>query len=205
MLPSLSAIPYELFYRWGLYRVAWHMDGPLPTLATWQSEGLLPGTTALDIGCGAASNGLFLARRGYEVTAVDFAPTAVKLATRRAAREGLSLKARVCDVTRGDATLGTFDLLFDRECLQDLKAPAARRAYARVARSWLAPKGALVVASWLYRTEAERRRFFPTARLPADEIPSLFDDLTLEAREQQERRLYGVTGVHCVYRFRAPA
>ena len=44
----------------------------------------LPGGTALDLGCGAGTNALKLADRGWSVIGVDWAEHAVELATRSA-------------------------------------------------------------------------------------------------------------------------
>jgi trans-aconitate methyltransferase len=54
-----------------------------------------PGT-ALDAGCGTGADAVWLANRGWRVTAVDVSPTAVESARRRAG--GLDIEWRVADV-----------------------------------------------------------------------------------------------------------
>jgi 2-polyprenyl-3-methyl-5-hydroxy-6-metoxy-1,4-benzoquinol methylase len=205
MCISLRALPYEAFYRVGLHRVTWHRDDPMPEVVEWHEAGKLAGASALEIGAGAASNALWLARQGLSATAVDFSPRAVELARGRGVRERVALETRLVDVTRGDRALGRFDIIIDRECLQDLKHPVQRSRYAHNVRTWMAEGAALVIATWVYRSEAEKRRRFPTARLADTEVPRLFPDLTLQERRLESRRLFGFSGSHAIFLLRRAA
>jgi D-alanine-D-alanine ligase len=51
---------------------------------------LLPGCSALDVGCGYGRHALHLARRGFEVTGLDLSGTLLREAAVRARAEGLS-------------------------------------------------------------------------------------------------------------------
>lgn len=51
--------------------------------------GLKPGMRVLDMGCGPGRHSLELARRGMQVTGVDFTPPFIEFATKQAATEGL--------------------------------------------------------------------------------------------------------------------
>jgi 2-polyprenyl-3-methyl-5-hydroxy-6-metoxy-1,4-benzoquinol methylase len=159
----------------------------------------------LELGAGAASNALWLARRGFEAVAVDFSPRAVAIAKARAVREGLALDARIVDVTRGDDTLGRFDVVVDRECLQDLKRAEDRAAYARHVLRWMNPRAALVIASWVFRDERAARRPFPTSRLPLGEVPRLLPELEVEHVQVETRRLYGFSSEHATFLLRRSA
>jgi 2-polyprenyl-3-methyl-5-hydroxy-6-metoxy-1,4-benzoquinol methylase len=154
------------------------------------------------VGAGGASNALWFARQGLSATAIDFSPRAVQIARARARRERLGLDARVVDVTRGDPSLGCFDIVADRECLQDLQRSEARAAYARNVLQWLAPGAAFVVATWIYRSDREARRRFPTARLAQDEVPRLFPELVVEECQVEERRLFGFSSAHATFLLR---
>jgi 2-polyprenyl-3-methyl-5-hydroxy-6-metoxy-1,4-benzoquinol methylase len=61
---------------------------PSPYLAR-ETGGLTPGT-ALDAGCGAGAEAIWLASRGWHVTAADIAPEALALAAERATNSGVS-------------------------------------------------------------------------------------------------------------------
>jgi tellurite methyltransferase len=71
---------------------------PVPILA--EIAGDLPPGRALDLACGTGRNALWLAQRGWKVTAVDGAPTAVETVLCRARELGLSVEARVADLEK---------------------------------------------------------------------------------------------------------
>jgi SAM-dependent methyltransferase len=91
---------------------------------------LRPGR-ALDLGCGTGTNCLYLARRGWHATGIDFVGSAVARANAKLRRAGsLPGSARFIrgDVTALDAlSIGEpFNLLFDLGCFHGL--PVERRA-----------------------------------------------------------------------------
>ena len=57
-----------------------------------------PGTRLLDLGCGAGTNSLFLARSGFVVSGMDIADGAIAAARERAVKAGLEVDFRVGDV-----------------------------------------------------------------------------------------------------------
>jgi SAM-dependent methyltransferase len=69
--------------------------GPDDLLAA-QTSTLTPGR-ALDIGCGAGANAVWLAERGWKVTAVDFAKAAIEQARRLAGDRGVDVEFVVAD------------------------------------------------------------------------------------------------------------
>ena len=70
-------------------------------------EGLEPGR-ALDIACGEGRNAIWLARQGWEVTAVDFSPVGIEKAWQLS--DGVEVEWVVADVTLYEPTT-TFDLV----------------------------------------------------------------------------------------------
>ncbi len=95
----------------------------VPLLDRLLDEGRLPGGRAIDLGCGVGTEAVLLARRGFDVTGVDFSPTAVRLARRRAAADGVDVEFIVDDLTRLRHVHGTFDLLVDIGTLNDIRGP----------------------------------------------------------------------------------
>ena len=58
-----------------------------------------PYGTALDLGCGSGIWAVELARRGWQVTGVDFVPKALRRARARAKEAGVELRLLEGDVT----------------------------------------------------------------------------------------------------------
>lgn len=75
---------------------------------------------AIDIGCGTGTNVLTLARAGWRVTGVDFAPRAISLAKRKVKEAGVQAELKVADATKLDGISGPFDLAFDLGCFHGI-------------------------------------------------------------------------------------
>lgn len=112
-----------------------------------------PGTRWLDVGCGAGTNALWLAERGFRAVGVDLAPGAVAAAgRRRKARK----ETRASGFVTGDALAlpfrnGSFGAGSDIGCFHTLPIPR-REEYAHELSRVLAP-GALYLMSWIAREE----------------------------------------------------
>lgn len=104
-------------------------------------EGLAPGR-ALDLACGEGRHAIFLAKRGWNVTGVDFSEVAIARARERAAKEGLDVELRQQDVLDYDPDPGAFDLVL--VVFLQLRAHELRRVLARAAAA-LAPGGTLLL------------------------------------------------------------
>lgn len=74
--------------------------------------------SVLELGCGAGDVALLFADRGYSVSGIDIAPTAIEWASEKAKNRGLKAEFVVGEVTDlgrwGD---GTFDIVIDGHCL----------------------------------------------------------------------------------------
>lgn len=79
-----------------------------------------PAGRAIDLGCGTGTNVIALAKAGWQVTGVDFAPRAIRMAKNKAKRAKIEADLRVGDVTRLDKIAGPFDLALDIGCFHSL-------------------------------------------------------------------------------------
>lgn len=69
--------------------IPWEANIPEPYLVSTIDSGItIMPKTALDIGCGMGTNSIFLAERGFEVTAVDLSKVAIDAAKVRARNAG---------------------------------------------------------------------------------------------------------------------
>lgn len=72
----------------------------------------------LDIACGEGRNALFLARRGYRVTAIDISDVGISKGERQARLEGLSIDFRIMDLDVEPLPEGPFHLILNMNYLK---------------------------------------------------------------------------------------
>jgi cyclopropane fatty-acyl-phospholipid synthase-like methyltransferase len=128
----------------------WFDPGPSPQIVRAVAARFLPPRSAvLDIGCGAGSNVLYLARKRFESHGMDLSPGAVRSARERAEHERLAVDIQVGDALDIGHPAGRFGGVVDNGCFHTL--PIGRRSdYAREIARVLRPGGAFVL-SWIGR------------------------------------------------------
>jgi SAM-dependent methyltransferase len=99
-----------------------------------------PAGQALDLGCGTGTNVITLARNGWQVTGVDFAPRAIAIARRKVQEASFNVDLRVDDVTKLEGISDQFDLVLDIGCFHSLPG-AGKSDYVRNLDRLLAPGG----------------------------------------------------------------
>ncbi|MBI4790668.1 MAG: class I SAM-dependent methyltransferase [Chloroflexi bacterium] len=108
---------YELVY--GRFRAPWDIGARKELVELVETGRIKPGK-AIDLGSGTASNVVFLAKHGFDVTGVDFAAAAIELGHKRAAAAGVTVNFVQDDLTNLRHIRGAFDLLVDYGTLDDL-------------------------------------------------------------------------------------
>ena len=113
---------YELFYRIPFIPISWIFGSPQEMdeyVELVESGRIAPGR-AIDLGCGEGGNAVYLSKNGFEVTGIDFSPTAIKRARANAQTAGVEVTFFTDDLTKLRHVSGTFDLLVDFGALNDL-------------------------------------------------------------------------------------
>jgi cyclopropane fatty-acyl-phospholipid synthase-like methyltransferase len=87
---------------------------------------------ALDLGCGTGTNAIELAKRGWQVTGIDFARRAIRIAHTKAKMAGVQIDFRVADVSELPDIAGPFDLILDIGCFHSLPLTARTRYLANL-------------------------------------------------------------------------
>ena len=126
------------YKRWTLAYPSQELVGVIALL------GLDPGSIALDVGCGAGVELVFLAQHGFKAIGVDIAPRALALAAARAKEAGVEVELREASVTALPLDGDSVDLVNDRGLLQHL-SESERARYAREVARVLKPGGILIL------------------------------------------------------------
>jgi cyclopropane fatty-acyl-phospholipid synthase-like methyltransferase len=136
---SLKEEMERIYREVPLEKIPWCLeDLPQPVEDLLRSGKLKP-CKAVDLGCGAGAYTIELAKRGFEMTGVDFSEKAVDLAKERTEKAGVKCSFKVADLIR--ETVGdTFDLAFEWEVLHHV-FPEDREAYLDNVRALLNPDG----------------------------------------------------------------
>lgn len=112
-VPNLDR-DWEDHYTTG--HMPWDSGMPSSELARVLREyGVKPGR-AIELGCGTGTNAVWLAQQGFDVTAVDVAANALKVAREKSEAAGVAVNWIQADVQNFGGGMQPFDLVFDRGC-----------------------------------------------------------------------------------------
>jgi len=92
------------------YREVDRLWSPEPNAVLAELAAELPAGRALDLGAGEGRNGLWLAKRGWRVTALDVSEAALARAAQRAGEEGVDLECVEADWREYRPAASSFDL-----------------------------------------------------------------------------------------------
>lgn len=105
-------------YRTGVH--GWAAEAPCEYAVACleRLKRLVPGGRLLDLGCGEGRHALAAARMGFQVTAVDYEPLALKRARRRARQDGVTgVTFREANALALPFAASRFDAVLDYGCL----------------------------------------------------------------------------------------
>jgi SAM-dependent methyltransferase len=117
----------------------WDRGETSPALHAWLESGeLLPGRILIP-GCGYGHEAVELARRGFDVTALDIAPAPLKRLEQELKAAGVTATLVQADALDWQAD-PAFDAIYEQTCLCALD-PAHWQAYEAQLHAWLKPGG----------------------------------------------------------------
>ena len=111
-----------------------------------QRDLLKPGQKALAVADGEGRNGVWLARQGLQVHAVDFSPVAVEKARRLAARYGVTTTVECADLMTWDWGAPRFDVVVG--IFIQFVGPPARDEIFRHMKNVLLPGGLIMLEGY---------------------------------------------------------
>jgi len=149
----------------------------------WQSEGL---TKFLDLGCGLGRHSVYMAQKGFEVTAVDLSDLGLSHLNEWAAKENLNIKTTPCNMLNLPFEDSSFDCIMAYNVIYHTDTPGFIKALHEIERV-LRPGGELFItliskSTPAFQTSPECRRIDEnTVLLDEDEterdVPHFYIDI----------------------------
>ncbi len=112
-------LQWDLPYQTGAETV-WDTGHASTELKRMVEAGQIKPCRTVEIGCGVGSDAIYLAGRGFDVTAIDIAPTALNRAARKAEQAGVKVTWLLADILN-PPTLEPFDVVYDRGCYHEVR------------------------------------------------------------------------------------
>lgn len=180
---------WDLAYKDGDHLEYWESAYTPAELVTAVAAGLIPtGARALDIGCGAGSEVVFLAEQGFRAIGVDSSRQAIEIARAKAAEARVDAEFHHADATLLPVPDQSIDFASDRGCLHVI-SQESRRQYARELHRVLKPG-----ARFLLRGAAEADEEEGVLAVDASEIDRVFSSQGFSAGPIVSMTLVAVSG-----------
>lgn len=111
----------RIYHRHRPECLPWELSEPRKALVELvDSRRVVPGK-ALDLCCGAGTNPVYLAREGFQVTALDISDKAIEYATEKARKEKVFIHFVISDFLNLPIKSREFDFVFDFGCFHHVE------------------------------------------------------------------------------------
>jgi SAM-dependent methyltransferase len=149
----------------------WDLEGVTPVFE-YIAEDIKPGNLCI-IGCGRGYDAVMFSKKGFNVTAVDFAPSAINALNQLAAEELVNINTLQKDIfSLTPDYLGSFNYIIEQTCFCAIH-PTRREEYQTLVRSLLIPGGKLI-GLW-FPLDKKLDKGGPPYGTNVDEVKSIFD------------------------------
>jgi len=162
---------WDAGYRKG-HPPLWDAGLPSGELKKLVEQGTIRACRVVELGCGSGTDAVYLASKGFEVTAIDIAPTALNQAQEKARKAGVQVRWLFADVLAAPK-LDPFDFIYDRGCYHEVRDQNLA-AYQQTVRRYSRPGTRfLLLAGSINETSLD----YGPPRLAAEEIRDDFSAL----------------------------
>lgn len=174
----------------------WDLGGITPIFESIANK-IKPGNVCI-LGCGRGYDAVMFAQKGFDVTAVDFAPFAINALTKFAKKEKVKVTALQSDIfSLTPEHVNTFDYIIEQTCFCAID-PTLRQEYERLVKNLLKPGGKLI-GLW-FPLDKTIEDGGPPWGTTVDEVKSIFKngwtikqeefpDLSIESRKGREKMI----------------
>jgi len=110
----------RVYREYPLEELPWELGRPREVLVRAIESGKVKPGKALDICCGAGTNTVYMARKGFKVTGLDISSQAIKYARQKARRAGVEMRFIVGNTLDFPFEDEEFDFIFDMGCFHHI-------------------------------------------------------------------------------------
>ena len=111
----------QIYRRYPVESWGWELGKPRPILVEFVEKGLIKKGKALDLCCGAGTNTVYLAEKGFEVTAIDISPKAIEYAKEKAGQANVKINFMTQSFVDLSFKDEPFDFVFDMGCFHHVE------------------------------------------------------------------------------------
>ena len=124
----------RIYRKFPLEVLPWELGRPRKVLVDLVEKGLIPKGKALDICCGAGTNTVYLAEKGFQVTGIDISSKAVEYARKKAEQANVKINFMVQNFLKLPFKDEEFDFVFDMGCFHHVEVEDRNTFIKRVRR-----------------------------------------------------------------------
>jgi len=151
----------RIYRKYPLETLPWELGRPRKVLVDLVEGGLMRGGKALDLCCGAGTNAVYLAKKGFQVAGVDISSKAVEYARRKADEAKVKVNFTVQSFLNLPFEDEEFDFVFDMGCFHHVKT-RDRRKFIEGVRRVLKKHGLYLMVCFSYRNGPAWNHFTKT-------------------------------------------
>jgi len=112
----------QIYRRYPLEALPWELGKPREILVEHVEKGRIKKGKALDICCGAGTNTVYLAGKGFQVIGIDISSQAVEYAKKKAEQANVKIRFMVQNFLELPFENEEFDFVFDMGCFHHVEA-----------------------------------------------------------------------------------
>lgn len=140
----------QIYRKYTLESLVWELGKPRKILVNLVEKGLVKEGKALDICCGAGTNAVYLAQKGFEVTGIDISSKAIEYAKQKAEQANVKIRLMVQNFLKLSFNDEEFDFVFDMGCFHHVEVED-RNTFIKEVYRVLKKSGTYLLVCFSYR------------------------------------------------------
>lgn len=111
----------QIYRKYPLETLGWEPGKPRKVLVELVDKGIIKPGKTLDLCCGAGTNTVYLAKKGFQVTGIDISSKAIEYAEEKAKEANVKIKILVQNFLKLPFDDEEFDFVFDMGCFHHVE------------------------------------------------------------------------------------